>query len=98
MNCVAIYTISDISQIQLTTLLTNVFQGLNHVSFDNSYLKLCLQEIQDTAHIEASILEKQSLLPTIETLTYTSQAILAIHKLNIKFTRPLNAWPITAKL
>jgi len=98
MNCSEIYAISDIAQSQLTTLSTNLLRGLNHISFDNSYLKLRLQEIQDAAYMETSILEEKPILPTTENLTHTSQAILAIHKLNIKFVKPLNAWPVVTKL
>jgi len=97
MTCASIYAITDISQAQLTTLTTNLLRGLNHITFDSSYLKIRLQKIQEAAYTKSSILEERPIISSPESLTHTSQAVLAIHELNINLTRPLNTWPIPTK-
>ena len=89
------YTLTDISQVQLSMLTTNLQKGLNHPDFDKSYLKLQLQQIQDSAHTNKSILKEWSALSYTQYLTHTCHALQTIHKLNIKFLRPLNNWSIT---
>jgi len=96
--CAKIYALCDLEQAQLSTLTSTLIKGLNHPHFDSSYLKLRIQQLQDSTMSNISILEEEPLFPTVQSRTHTAQAILAIHKLHLKLVRPLNNWPTTTNI
>lgn len=95
--CPGIYALIDIEQAQDQALITTLQKGLNHPNFGSSYLKIRLQQIQDASNSNTSVLLESPLLPLNQLHTYTAQAILAMHKLNISYCNPQYEWPIITK-
>jgi len=90
----SIYGLKNLIQIQPTSLATSLLKNINHPSFETSFLKLRLQELQESTKSQHSILHVLPLFPSGQARTYTAQAILALHTLNIQLTRnPETDWP-----
>ena len=90
-----IYALKDIQQLQESHLSSTLLRNLNHPNFDSSFLKIRLQQIQDSTASNLSILSHSPLLPKKQKDTYTGQSILAIHSLHIQLLRNEDIkWPI----
>ena len=94
-----IYALKPLAQIQAHHLSTTFLRNINHPEFDNSFLKIRLQELQDSSKSNQSILQDLPLLPLRQTKTYTAQTVLTLHSLNISMRRhTLTDWPITCDI
>ena len=90
-----IYALKDIQQLQESHLSSTLLRNLNYPNFDSSFLKIRLQQIQDSTASNLSILSHPPLLPKKQKDTHTRQSILAIHSLHIQLLRNEDIkWPI----
>ena len=81
-------------QVQESHLLSTLLRNLNHPKFDSSFLKIRLQQLQDSTASNLSILLYSPLLLKKQINTHTGQSILAIHSLNIQILRNEDInWP-----
>jgi hypothetical protein len=92
-----IYALTNIAQAQLSALVTTLQKNLNHSDFDSSFLKLRLQQLQDAAFTNISILAQPPIFPTAQTNTQTGQMVLALHALGMQTSRDINDWPCPKK-
>src|SRR5437016_2676101 len=82
-------------QVQESYLSLTLLRNLNHPNFDLSFLKIRLQQLQDSTASNLSILSHLLLLPKKQANTHTGQSILAMHSLYIQFLRNEDiTWPI----
>ncbi|CAG8733590.1 13503_t:CDS:2, partial [Racocetra fulgida] len=61
-------------------------------------LKIRLQQLQDDAYTNASILTEHPVFSSKELHTYTAQAILVMHQNQIQIERTANPWPLPLKI
>src|SRR5437588_8927621 len=74
-------------QVQESYLSLTLLRNLNHPNFNSSFLKIRLQQLQDSTTSNLSILVYSPLLPKKQKDTHTGQSILAIHSLHIQLLR-----------
>ena len=74
-------------------ILTNLLNTINGNDFNTSTLKIRLQQIQNVAYTNISILVQLPVLPIKEQRTLTGFAISQLYLAQIQYQRPLNPWP-----
>ena len=97
-TCTEIYALKSIAQAQSSTLTLTVQRNLNNTNFDNSFFKIRLQQLQDAAMTNISILQRPPVFPLNQIKTHTCQAIMACHEMGIQFEKKLSEWPTPKKL
>jgi len=85
--------LTDLAQAQTSALVLTFQKNLNHSNFDSSFLKLRLQQLQDAALTNTSILLQLPVFPLIQTNTQTCQMIIALHALGMQTSRENDEWP-----
>ena len=89
-----IYGLKNISMHQPTILAKNLLKNINHPQFENSFLKIRLQDLQDSTKTHSHIFHETPLFPRNQLYTHTAQSILAIHATDIQFIRNITTdWP-----
>ena len=89
-----IYALNNLAQAQLSALAITLQKNLNHHNFDSSFLKLQLQQLQDLALTNVSILTQLSVFSAIQLNTQTCQMVLALYALNLQTSQNGDNWPI----
>ena len=86
-----IYALTDLSQAQTSLLASTLQKNLNYSNFDSSFLKLQLQQLQDSALTNTSILSQLPVFSTSQINTQTCQMILAMHAIGLQTSRDSDA-------
>ncbi|CAG8689090.1 2734_t:CDS:1 [Ambispora leptoticha] len=89
-----IYSLKIMQNTQQLQLINNFSKILNHPSFGTFALKIRLQQLQNSATTNHSILMHQPILPSPENKTTTVQIILKLHKVQLILHNDSNIWPI----
>jgi len=89
-----IYGLDNLLQVHDNALISLMSKNLNHKDFDKSFLKMRIQQLQEAANTEKSILSHTPIFPHRQNSTHTAQSITAGLSLGITWNKPLNQWPI----
>ncbi|CAG8681638.1 531_t:CDS:1, partial [Ambispora leptoticha] len=89
-----IYSLKTTQNTQQLQHINNFIKILNHPSFGISALKIQLQQLQNSAATNLSILTYQPTFPTPESKTTTAQIVLELHKAQLTLHNDSNIWPI----
>ena len=89
-----IYGLRTIENIQTQQHISTIYRLLNHSNFQNSSLRIRLQQIQNTAATNISILtEHNYILPKKQADTPLALMLLHLQQLQISFINNNNNWP-----
>ena len=72
-----IYGLDNLLQVHNNALTSLLSKNLNHKDFDKSFLKMRIQQLQEAANIEKSILSHTLLFPHKQNLTHMARSIIA---------------------